>query len=83
MPIWGWIAIAAGGWLLASVVVALFLTRMFALFSAPRDDGSAGSEFEAWAAKPPTRAAAPEEAGSAQSKEPERPAVPPSRRRSS
>jgi hypothetical protein len=53
MPIWGWIAAVLGAWLATSVPLAFLLARMLGVV-----DRTSDAEFDAWAAKPLTRAVA-------------------------
>jgi hypothetical protein len=50
MPVWGWIAIVAGGWLTVSVAVGFLLARMFGTI-----ERTSVATFDEWASKPLTR----------------------------
>lgn len=50
MPVWGWIAMIAGGWLTVSVVFGILLARMFGAI-----ESTSVSTFDEWASKPLTR----------------------------
>ena len=50
MPVWGWIAIVAGGWLTVSVGLGFLLARMFGAI-----ERTSVSTFDEWASKPLTR----------------------------
>jgi hypothetical protein len=54
MPVWGWIAIVAGGWLAISVVLGFLLARMFGAIAR-----TSVPTFDEWASRPLTRETRP------------------------